>query len=128
MRNIIFTFLLLLSINLSAQKIICDNSNFSDAFKLAINTVDINIRRGILAAGGDYGGEWTRDIAINTWNGVSFLRPEVAKQSLWSVTIKKDSIGHQYWDQIIWVVAALNHYKVTGDLEFLKQAYKCSAN
>ena len=128
MRNLILTFLLLLSGNLFAQKIICDNSNYTDAFKLAINTVDINIRRGILAAGGDYGGEWTRDIAINTWNGVSFLRPEVAKQSLWSVTIKKDSIGHQYWDQIIWVVAALNHYKVTGDLEFLKQAFKCSSN
>ena len=128
MRNLFFTILFLLSGNLFAQTITCDNPNYTDAFKLAINTVDINIRRGILAAGGDYGGEWTRDIAINTWNGVSFLRPEVAKQSLWSVTVRKDSIGHQYWDQIIWVVAALNHYKVTGDLEFLKQAYKCSAN
>ncbi|MDP4291445.1 MAG: hypothetical protein Q8908_10230 [Bacteroidota bacterium] len=128
MRNLILTFLLLFSCSLFAQKIICDNSNYADAFKLAINTVDINIRRGILAAGGDYGGEWTRDIAINTWNGVSLLRPEVAKQSLWSVTIRKDSIGHQYWDHIIWTVAALNHYKVTGDREFLRQAYQCSVN
>jgi hypothetical protein len=105
-----------------------DNTLISDAYKLAINTIDINTRRGILAAGGDYGGEWTRDIAINSWNGVSLLRPAVAEKSLWSVTIHRDSIGHQYWDQIIWVVAAWNHYKVTGDIEFLKQVYLCSNN
>src|SRR5208283_527582 len=91
-------------------------------------TVDINIRRGILAAGGDYGGEWTRDIAINSWNGVSLFRPQVAEQSLWSVTINKDTIGHQYWDKILWSIAACNHYLVTGNTEFLAQAYKCSAN
>ena len=83
---------------------------------------------GILAAGGDYGGEWTRDIAINSWNGVSLIRPKVAENSLWSVTIHNDSVGHQYWDQIIWVIAAWNQYKVTGDLHFLQQAYACSLN
>lgn len=113
---------------LYAQEVICDNSGISEAFRLAVNTVDINVRRGILAAGGDYGGEWTRDCAINSWNGVSLLRPEVAENSLWSVTKNKDSIGHQYWDKIIWVIAALNHYKVTGNRDFLAKAYKCSAN
>src|ERR1035437_10846000 len=98
MRFLLFAFLLLLSGNLFAQKIICDNSNYADAYTLAINTVDINTRRGILAAGGDYGGEWTRDIAINSWNAVSLLRSEVAEKSLWCVTLNKESIGHQYWD------------------------------
>lgn len=128
MKKLLFYFLLLISGNLFAQKIICDNTDFADAYKLAINTVDINVRRGILAAGTEYGGEWTRDISINSWNGVSLLRPEVAEKSLWSVTINKDTIGHQYWDKILWAIAACNHYQVTGDKVFLKQAYTCSAN
>ena len=128
MKKLIFYFLFLTTGSLFSQEITCDNMAISDAYKLAINTVDINTRRGVLAAGGDYGGEWTRDIAINSWNGVSLIRPMISEQSLWSVTINKDTIGHQYWDKIIWTVAALNHYKVTGDLEFLNRAYKCSAN
>ncbi len=119
---------LCVSMNAFAQELSSDNPALNDAFKLAVQTVDINIRRGILAAGGDYGGEWTRDIAINSWNGVSLFRPQVAEQSLWSVTINKDTIGHQYWDKILWSIAACNHYLVTGDTEFLAQAYKCSAN
>jgi hypothetical protein len=39
------------------------------AWDLALRTVDRNAHRGILAAGADYGGEWTRDCAINAWNG-----------------------------------------------------------
>jgi glycogen debranching enzyme len=116
------------SLNTFPQELFSDNAAINDAFKLAVQTVDINIRRGILAAGGDYGGEWTRDIAINSWNGVSLLRPEVAEKSLWSVTINRDTIGHQYWDKILWTIAACNHYLVTGDKVFLAQAYKCSAN
>ena len=122
---ILFVFV---SINTFTQNLNSDNSLLNDAFKLATQTIDINTRRGILAAGGDYGGEWTRDIAINSLTGASLLRPEVAEKSLWSVTIHKDTIGHQYWDKIIWSIAACNHYLVTGDRMFLSQAYKCSAN
>ncbi|MDP4205171.1 MAG: DUF5116 domain-containing protein, partial [Bacteroidota bacterium] len=128
MRKVLLILLLSITGNLFAQEITCDKPGITDAYNLAINTIDINTRRGILAAGGDYGGEWTRDIAINSWNGVSILRPRVAEKSLWSVTINRDTIGHQYWDKIIWVIAAYNHYKVTGDKEFLRQAYKCSVN
>ena len=108
---------LCVSMNAFAQELSSDNPALNDAFKLAVQTVDINIRRGILAAGGDYGGEWTRDISINSWNGVSLFRPQVAEQSLWSVTINKDTIGHQYWDKILWSIAACNHYCVTGDTD-----------
>ncbi len=124
-------FLLLFNIFLSgvySQSIQCDNLQIRDAGNLAINTMQINVRRGILAAGGDYGGEWTRDIAINSWNAVSLLYPEVAERSLWSVTLNKDTIAHQYWDKILWTVSALNHYYITGDPDFLKQAYRCSEN
>src|SRR5664279_3471887 len=126
MKIFFLLFLLFAAYRSLGQIINSDNALIAEAYRLAINTIDINTRRGILAAGGDYGGEWTRDIAINSWNGVSLLRPAVAEKSLWSATIHQDSIGHQYWDQIIWVVAAWNHYKVTGDIEFLKQSYLCS--
>ena len=127
MKKIIF-ILLLTSSSLFGQKFSCDNDTIADAYRLALNTVDINTRRGILAAGGDYGSEWTRDIAINSWNAASLLRPVVAGQSLWSVTNQKVTIGHQYWDKIIWVIAAYNHFLVTGDKVFLRHAYTCSAN
>jgi len=128
MKRVVCFLSLFISIHAFGQQIISNDSSVNDAFKLALNTVDLNTRRGILAAGGDYGGEWTRDISINSWNGVSLLRPKVAERSLWSITIHRNTIGHQYWDKIIWVIAAYNHYLVTGDKVFLKQAYQCSAN
>ncbi|MEO7768339.1 MAG: hypothetical protein ABIS01_12980, partial [Ferruginibacter sp.] len=104
MKKILFTLSLFITVDAFAQEIACNNNLIKEAFNLAVQTVDINTRRGILAAGADYGGEWTRDIAINSWNGVSLLRPTVAEKSLWSVTIHKDTIGHQYWDKIIWAI------------------------
>ena len=128
MRKIIGFLSLFISINAFSQQLTSNNTAINDAFKLAVQTVDINTRRGILAAGADYGGDWTRDIAINSWNGVSLLRPAIAEKSLWSVTVNKDTIGLQYWDKIIWTIGAYNHYLATGDKVFLKQAYTCSAN
>jgi len=126
--KIIFPLIVLISASVFAQSLTTGNEKIDAAFRLAVKTVDTNTRNGILAAGADYGGEWTRDISINSWNCASLLRPEVAEKSLWSVTINKDTIGHQYWDKIIWVIGALNHYKVTGNKEFLKQSFICSAN
>ncbi len=126
--NMLLMLLLFASLSVSGQEFTSNNKDLNDGFNLAVKIIDGNVRNGILAAGGDYGGEWTRDIAINSWNGVSLLRPAVAEKSLWSVTNKKDTIGHQYWDKIIWVIAALNHYNVTGDRNFLKEAYSCSVN
>jgi glycogen debranching enzyme len=128
MKNIFFLIAVGASFNVFGQHLTSNNKQVEQAFQLAVQTVDLNTRSGILAAGADYGGEWTRDISINSWNGASILRPVVAEQSLWSVTINKDTIGHQYWDKIIWVIAANNYYKVTGDKTFLKKAYQCSVN
>jgi hypothetical protein len=112
----------------SAQTLRSNNNEVAKAFNLAVQIVKENTHDGILAAGGDYGSEWTRDIAINSWNAVSMLFPQTTEQSMWKVTNNKKTIGHQYWDKIIWVTAALNHYNVTGDKDFLKAAYKCGAN
>ena len=130
MKKIISIIFLLL---LTAPGLLCAQSqNFgsapdkTDILDLAVWTVDHNTDGLLLKAGADYGGEWTRDIAINSWNAVSMLRPDVAEYSLWSVTNNRKSIGHQYWDKIIWVIAAWNHYLVTGREQFLTQAYECS--
>ena len=108
-----------------AQTVNTGNKLMDDAFALAIKTIDNNTIDGILQAGEGYTGEWTRDCAMNSWNCVSLLRKDVAENSLWSVTEDKQRIGHQYWDKIIWTIGAWNHYLVTGDYEFLREAYSC---
>ncbi|WP_346699537.1 MGH1-like glycoside hydrolase domain-containing protein [uncultured Alistipes sp.] len=105
-----------------------DNSKVNEAWELAYRTVLYNVRDSILAAGADYGGEWTRDVAINTWNGADFFIPEVVERSLWHVTNNRQTIGHQYWDKIIWVQGALYHFLLTRDTVFLREAYTCGAN
>jgi hypothetical protein len=97
------------------------------AWNLAIWTIDTNTtKQGLLKAGAGYGGEWTRDASMNSWNAASLLRTPIAEHTLWSVTKNKDTIGHQYWDKIVWVIAAWNHYLVTGNTNFLQAAYNCS--
>jgi len=106
----------------------CNNKDIENAYNLAVKIVSANVRGGILAAGAEYNAGWTRDCAINNMFGVSFVNPTVAKSSMWSVTNNKTSIGAEYWDRIIWVLAAMDYYKVNGDLDFLNQAYICSSN
>jgi hypothetical protein len=125
-KRIILTmfFLSLLTTNF-AQKLVSNNVALEEAYQLAVNTVKINTRRGVISAGAQYGSEWTRDIAINVWNGATLLSPKVAEKSLWSATHHKTTIGHQYWDKIIWIEGAWQHYLLTGDQAFLQQAYQC---
>lgn len=124
---IIFLLLWTESGALYGQSLDCGSTQGkTNVFDLAVWTVDNNTDGLLLKAGADYGGEWTRDISINSWNAVSLLRPDVAEYSLWSVTNNKKTIGHQYWDKIIWVIAAWNHFLVTGREQFLSQAYECS--
>ncbi len=128
MKKTLFLILMLFGATLLyGQTLRSGDEQLDKAFRLAVRTVDTNTVDSLLKAGAGYGGEWTRDIAINSWNGVSLLRPEIARYSLWSVTTdNRARIGHQYWDKILWVVAAYNHYLVTGDRDFLQQAYRCS--
>ena len=71
-------------------------SNLDKAFTLAVETLFKNTPDSLIKAGGSYGGEWTRDVSINSWNAAALLMPEKTAHSLWSVT--KDNrtfIGHQ---------------------------------
>ena len=80
-------------------------------------------------AGAGYAQPWTRDASVNSWSAGSLLAPGVARNTLWSV-VRRGAEGHlivqqdnQWWDQVIWIEAAWNHYLVTGDRAFLRDAY-----
>lgn len=125
-RKLIIIVLLALCCAIQGQTLKSGDKTLDEAFAKALWTLDTNIHDGIIHAGAGYGGEWTRDCAINCWNAASLLHPEVAERSLWSVTEDSMRIGHQYWDKILWVMAAWNHYLLTGNKQFLSKAYACS--
>lgn len=87
-----------------------------------------------IRAGGGYEQPWTRDAAVNSWNAASLLSPDVARNTLWSVCKRQDDDtlivqqDNQWWDQVIWITAAWQHYLVTGDAEFVADAYQAAAN
>ena len=126
-RFILPLLLCFLSSQTIGQQLYSGNAKIDSAFRLALWTLDTNTHNGLIHAGAGYGGEWTRDAAINCWNAASLLRPSAAEATLWSVTKQRQTIGHQYWDKIIWTLAAWNHYLVTGDEAFLRQSYACAA-
>ena len=80
-------------------------------------------------AGGGYAEPWTRDASLNSWNAASLLEPVVAQNTLWAVCQKTDDgrivlqRDTQWWDKVIWITAAWNHYKITGDRRFLATSY-----
>lgn len=112
-----------------AQSLETADSVVDKAFSLAVNTVRRNTVDSLIRAGGQYGGEWVRDVSINAMNATSVILPDETRYSLWSVTTDgRTRIGHQYWDHIIWVIAAYDHYLKNPDEAFLRQAYTASVN
>jgi hypothetical protein len=88
-----------------------------------------------IKAGHEYPQPWTRDGSVNPWNAGSLLEPKVAANTMWSVVDKSGPNGglrlvqdNQWWDQVIWLTAAWNHYLVTGDQTFLSNAYQTATN
>lgn len=78
---------------------------------------------------------WTRDAAVNTWSAASLLAPVTGRNTLWSVVDSQAGGGlivqqndGEWWDQIVWVVSAWNHYLVTGDRTFLGKAYETAVS
>lgn len=85
----------------------------------------------MLIAGADYDRPWTRDTAINIYNGFCFIDREISHNTLMSVLEEnagKTYIGGQYWDSIIWALGAYQYYLVTRDNKFLNTAYQAIKN
>jgi glycogen debranching enzyme len=82
-----------------------------------------------IRAGGGYPDPWTRDAAINVWSAASMLEPEVARDTLLMVCQKLPDgrqvilQDNQWWDQVIWIIAAWQHVLVTGDDAFGELAF-----
>ncbi len=118
-----------------------NDRTINDAFRIAMGDLAGNItlyQDGLLEhpvpvilAGLDYDTPWTRDAAINSWNGASLLAPTAARHTLLSVLQRSDQgvrIGGQYWDCIVWASGAWHHYLCTGDREFLQLALEATRN
>ncbi len=86
----------------------------------------------LIRAGGDYQDPWTRDASVNSWNAASLLCPEAAQNTLWAVCERQPNgrlivqRDNQWWDKLIWVTAAWNHYATTGDRTFLGAALEAT--
>jgi hypothetical protein len=83
--------------------------------------------------GKEWAGVWTRDISYSILLSMAYLQPRVAKYSLLKKVDKNGKIIQDTgtggaWpassDRMIWAVAAWELYKVTGDKDWLRQAYR----
>lgn len=130
-----------MGMNVNIPQLITNDENINKAFRIAVSDIISNItffkdgilkeEKEVICAGLGYDTPWTRDSAINVWNGCGLLFPEVSKNTLLSVLIDDEyglRVGGEYWDAIIWVTGAWNYYLYTLDKEFLELAYNASKN
>lgn len=114
---------------------------YSYSFRIAMGNIFSNIKyykggllkteKPCLFAGIDYARPWTRDAAINVWNGAGLIFPLISKNTLLAQLEEvnnKPIITGQYWDKIIWSIGAWNYYLYTGDKKFLKIAFDATVN
>lgn len=129
------------SVTVAVPRLLVDHSAAQAAFRIAMGDLLGNVvpyKDGllerpvpVLLAGLDYDTPWTRDSAINAWNGASLIMPEVMRSTMLSVLEKADGkvrIGGQYWDCVVWATGAWNHYLYTGDRDFLALALEATKN
>ncbi|MCP4454723.1 MAG: hypothetical protein GY809_24955, partial [Planctomycetes bacterium] len=107
-------------------------SNFETVYKDALNNLrQINIVQSqgtrILRAGSNYGRPWTRDGSLNCLCAASLLEPDVAQNTLWFIT-EGNRVAGQWWDRTVWIIAAWEHFKITGSETFLLKAYTYAKN
>jgi hypothetical protein len=86
--------------------------------------------------GKEWAGVWTRDISYSITLSMAYMQPRVARYSLMKKVknghiIQDTGTGGAYpvsTDRMIWATAAWELYKVTGDKEWLKNAYTIIKN
>jgi len=117
----------------------CGNTAVERAYRIAAGDLLGNIQpfpvgggyRPVVLAGLDYDTPWTRDAAINVWNGLGLTHPQVARDTLLSVLEESAdgvAIGGQYWDAVLWVVGLWAYYLYTGDRNTLELGYRAARN
>lgn len=85
-----------------------------------------------LRTGKEWAGVWTRDVSYSIILSMAYMQPEASMISLMKKVnacgqIIQDTGSGGAWpistDRMIWVVAAYEIYKVTGDRKWLEQVY-----
>lgn len=106
-------------------------------YNMAIADIASNIRPDdTYRAGAAWDGVWTRDVAYSIHLSLAYLDPQRSMNSL-RAKVKNDRIVQDTgtggsWpvssDRIVWTIAAWEIFKVTGDIEWLKEAYEIIKN
>lgn len=114
-----------------------------NAYKIAANVLlrcetENEVFGKVISAGGCYKDVWTRDASYNTWMAYNLLDDEIAYNSLQvplyfgkGKTISgklTETREDQYWDKMLWTIAALDFYYIKKDVEFLNKIYAMSVN
>ncbi len=116
-----------------------DREDINKAFRVAMGDITGNVAlyqgqtrkkpEPVILAGMGYDRPWTRDAAINVWNGWGLIDREISRNTL-NAMVTEDRwgkrIGGQYWDAVIWVTGAWHYYLYSGDREYLKEALEIS--
>ncbi|MFH0758434.1 MAG: glycogen debranching protein [Bacteroidota bacterium] len=89
-----------------------------------------------LRTGAKWGGVWTRDVSYSTLLAFGYLEPDIARISLMK-KVKRDRIIQDTgsggaWpissDRTTWSLAAWEIFKVTGDMDWLRDSYRIIKN
>ncbi|MCU4165893.1 MGH1-like glycoside hydrolase domain-containing protein [Carboxylicivirga caseinilyticus] len=121
------------SIDVSDKTVYHSEQPIVDAlFNMSLEEAKLNIEAdSTLRTGAKWGGVWTRDVNYSTLLAFAYHEPEVAKNSLRKKVkrgrIIQDTGSGGAWpvssDRTTWALGAWEIFKVTGDREWLKEAY-----
>lgn len=127
-----------LSLDLSQRPVYTSDQPIVDAlFKLSMEEAIKNIEAdSTFRTGAKWGGVWTRDISYSIFLAFAYHQPDIAKISLLKKVKRKriiqDTGSGGAWpvssDRTTWALAAWELYKVTGDRNWLQQAYEIIRN
>ncbi|MFT2011349.1 MGH1-like glycoside hydrolase domain-containing protein [Pontibacter sp. 13R65] len=106
-------------------------------YNLSLEEMQLDIEAdSTFRTGEEWAGVWTRDISYSIILSLATLQPKVSQYSLMRKVqngriIQDTGTGGAYpvsTDRIVWALAAWEIYKVTGDNNWLKQAYEIVRN
>ncbi len=106
-------------------------------YKLTLDELVLNIEAdSTFRTGKEWPGVWTRDISYSTILALAAIQPEIAKISLKKKVkngrIIQDTGTGGSWpistDRTVWIIAAWEIYKVTGNKDWLEYIYEITKN
>lgn len=104
-------------------------------YNMAIEEMLLDVRKdSTYMAGALWPDTWTRDAVYSIYFAYAWVMPEVSRRTLEKQTMKNPSEALQdtgtggSWpistDRVVWAMAAWEYYLVTGDRNWLKEAYE----